>query len=63
MKELDDCRAKVRYLSEREALKQARSRMRADLSAPDLEVYECRWCRCWHLTSSRPDRHRRRARL
>lgn len=53
--ELENCRRKRRYGSEAEAREAARRQMRMRLDAPDLDVYECFWCRGWHLTRGEED--------
>jgi hypothetical protein len=48
LKQLEDCRRKTRYASEREADDAAyRKRMEEGLA---LRVYRCPWCDGWHLT-------------
>ncbi len=44
-----DCRRKQRYASEAEARATAAHEARA--TGRELDVYECVWCRGWHLTS------------
>ena len=46
----NDCRRKVRYASEHEALKHIK-RMRQDRDTGYLDCYWCTECRGWHLTS------------
>jgi hypothetical protein len=53
--EIANCRRKRRYRSEQEAREAARQQMRMNLDAPDLEIYECLWCRGWHLTRGERD--------
>ncbi len=48
--ELETCRQKRRFATEREADDAA---YQARLEGRDLRVYECTWCRGWHLTSKR----------
>jgi hypothetical protein len=51
VKQLEDCKRKVRYASEREADDAAyRKRMEEGVR---LGVYACPWCGGWHLTSVR----------
>ncbi|GEM_PF-7047831 len=48
MKQLEDCRRKVRYATEREADDAAyRRRMEEGIR---LAAYQCPWCGGWHLT-------------
>ncbi|MDQ3726599.1 MAG: hypothetical protein M3335_12050 [Actinomycetota bacterium] len=42
-----ECRRKQRYRSEAEARDVAEQQMRQ--GSPELKVYECIWCRGWHL--------------
>jgi hypothetical protein len=50
MKQLEDCRRKVRYATEREADDAA---YRARMEGTQLAVYQCPWCNGWHLTRKR----------
>ena len=47
MKQLQDCRRKTRYASEREADDAA---YRARMEGVELWIYQCPWCHGWHLT-------------
>ena len=44
-----ECGKKTRYASEAEARATADHQARA--TAKELNVYECPWCRGWHLSS------------
>jgi len=44
-----ECERKKRYASEAEARATADHQARA--SGKELKVYECPWCRGWHLSS------------
>ena len=46
-----ECRSKQRYVSEAEA--RATAAHQAHATGRELDVYECAWCRGWHLTSRR----------
>jgi hypothetical protein len=46
-----DCRRKRRYASEGQA--RATAALQARATGHELDVYECSWCRGWHLTSGR----------
>jgi hypothetical protein len=46
--EIEACRRKRRFASEREADDAA---YQARLEGKSLNVYSCIWCRGWHLTS------------
>jgi hypothetical protein len=48
--EIDACRRKRRFATEREADDAA---YQARLEGRDLGVYKCHWCGGWHLTSRR----------
>lgn len=50
--QIQACRRKRRYESEREADDAA---YRARMDGQTLGIYECPWCRGWHLTSRRPE--------
>jgi hypothetical protein len=47
VKQLEDCRRKVRYETEREADDAA---YRARMEGTELRIYHCPWCAGWHLT-------------
>ena len=49
-REIEACRRKRRFASEREADDAA---YRARMEGHELSVYACIWCRGWHLTSKR----------
>lgn len=51
--ELQNCKKKTRYPNEELAQRTANKAMRGDLNAPALFVYECEWCKGWHLTKNR----------
>jgi hypothetical protein len=57
--ELQACRRKRRFATEREADDAA---YRARMEGRPLGIYECSWCGGWHLTSRRgePESQRRR---
>ena len=46
-----DCKSKIRYASEHEALKQAR-KSEAYRAGQKLDTYYCSICHGWHLTST-----------
>ena len=46
-----ECRRKRRYPSEQEAREMAEFQMRT--GGPALGVYECIWCRGWHLAKQK----------
>ena len=50
--QLQQCRSKRRYPTEREADDAA---YRARMEGRSLGIYLCDWCGGWHLTSRRPD--------
>jgi hypothetical protein len=51
VKQLEDCRRKTRYATEREAEDAAyRARMEKGV---ELRTYACPWCHGWHLTRPR----------
>jgi hypothetical protein len=50
VKQLEDCRRKVRYATEREADDAA---YRARMEGTELGFYRCPWCDGWHLTRRR----------
>lgn len=49
--EIEACRRKRRFASEREADDAA---YLARMEGRELGIYECLWCGGWHLTSRRP---------
>lgn len=49
--DIQACRRKRRFASEREADDAA---YQARLEGRSLGIYQCPWCHGWHLTSRRP---------
>jgi hypothetical protein len=60
VKQLEDCRRKTRYETEREADDAA---YRARMEGAELSIYQCPWCHGWHLTRPRDEPPRQRPRL
>lgn len=50
--EIEACRRKRRFASEREAEDAA---YQARMEAKELGTYSCLWCGGWHLTSRKPE--------
>jgi len=48
--EIANCKRKVKFPSKNAAERAAITQMKMSFASPSLDVYECEWCRGWHIT-------------